>query len=101
LQLEAEATQRAITVADQAGAPVMITPVMSKSSANVISAARRSGQFPSVDFIILQCFACSITLSCRVFNKLKIYYRRANKRFVVFLLSTKWAWVLQMVNVLG
>ncbi|XP_076472132.1 dihydropyrimidinase-like isoform X2 [Babylonia areolata] len=43
-EVEAEATQRAITIADQAGAPVLIVPVMSKSSADVISSARRSGK---------------------------------------------------------
>ena len=43
--MEAEAAQRAITIADQAGAPVMIAAVMSKSSADVISAARRSGMY--------------------------------------------------------
>ncbi|KAL8614100.1 hypothetical protein ACOMHN_026317 [Nucella lapillus] len=43
-EVEAEATQRAITIADQAGAPVLIAPVMSKSSADIISAARRTGK---------------------------------------------------------
>ncbi|XP_025085848.1 dihydropyrimidinase-like isoform X4 [Pomacea canaliculata] len=43
-EVEAEATQRATTIADQAGAPLLVAPVMSKSSADVISAARRSGK---------------------------------------------------------
>ncbi|KAL8614302.1 hypothetical protein ACOMHN_007640 [Nucella lapillus] len=43
-EVEAEATQRAITVADMAGAPVLIAPVMSKSSADAVSTARRAGK---------------------------------------------------------
>ncbi|XP_076450648.1 dihydropyrimidinase-like isoform X1 [Babylonia areolata] len=43
-EVEAEATRRAITVADQAGAPVLIAPVMSKASADAVSSARRSGK---------------------------------------------------------
>ncbi|XP_076450647.1 dihydropyrimidinase-like [Babylonia areolata] len=42
--VEAEATQRAITIADEAGAPLYVVHVMSKASADVVSAARRKGK---------------------------------------------------------
>jgi len=40
---EVEATQRAITLADQINCPVFITHLMSKSAAHVVSEARRHG----------------------------------------------------------
>lgn len=43
-EVEEEATQRAITLAKEAGAPLYVVQVMSKSAANVISKARREGK---------------------------------------------------------
>ena len=42
-EIEAEATQRAIVLANQARCPLGVTPVTSKSSAKAISEAKRRG----------------------------------------------------------
>ena len=44
-EVEAEATQRMIVLANQARCPVCVTPITSRSSARVISEARRRGLY--------------------------------------------------------
>jgi len=64
VQLETEAVYRAVMLASSANAPVYVTKVMSRSSADVIADSRRSGKISPVcvaKYEVIQVTCCHVT----------------------------------------